>query len=73
MLPSPRHFEQGAQLVDVEDTRQAIACGPDPERYVEVIQQYADAGVDALHIAQIGPEQEGFFDFFNDKVRPQLG
>jgi G6PDH family F420-dependent oxidoreductase len=72
-LPSPRHFEQAAQLVDVEDTRMAIACGPDPERYLEVIQQYADAGVDLLHIAQIGPEQEEFFEFFNDQVRPQLG
>jgi len=73
VLPSPRHFEQGAQLVDVEATRTAIACGPDPERYLDVIQQYADAGVDVLHIAQIGPDQEGFFDFFSDKVRPQLG
>jgi G6PDH family F420-dependent oxidoreductase len=72
VLPSPRHFEQGAQLVDVEDTRRSIACGPDPERYVEVIQSYADAGVDVLHLAQIGPDQEGFFEFFNDKVRPQL-
>ena len=57
----------------VEDTRQAIACGPDPDRYVQVIKEYADAGVDVLHIAQIGPDQEGFFDFFNDKVRPQIG
>jgi G6PDH family F420-dependent oxidoreductase len=72
VLPSPRHFEQGAQLVQVEDTRKAIACGPDPGRYVEVIQQYADAGVDVLHIAQIGPDQEGFFEFFNDNVRPQV-
>jgi G6PDH family F420-dependent oxidoreductase len=73
VLPSPRHFEQGAQLVDVEATRQAIACGPDPERYVDVVKQYADAGVDVLHIAQIGPDQEAFFRFFNEKVRPQLG
>ena len=71
VLPSPRHFEQGAQLVDVEDTRKAIACGPDPQRYVDVIQQYAEAGVDVLHLAQIGPDQEGFFEFFNDQVRPQ--
>jgi G6PDH family F420-dependent oxidoreductase len=72
VLPSPRHFEQGAQLVDVEDTRRSIACGPDPEQYLEVIQSYADAGVDVLHIAQIGPDQEGFFEFFKAKVRPQL-
>jgi G6PDH family F420-dependent oxidoreductase len=72
VLPSPRHFEQGAQLVRVEDTREAIACGPDPKRYADVVGQYADAGVDVLHIAQIGPDQEGFFDFFTKEVRPLL-
>ncbi|MDP9219850.1 MAG: hypothetical protein M3P23_04825 [Actinomycetota bacterium] len=40
--------------------------------YAEVVKQYADAGVDVLHIAQIGPDQEGFFSFFNDEVRPLL-
>ena len=53
-------------------TRQSIACGPDPEQYLTVIKSYADAGADVLHLAQIGPDQEGFFEFFNAKVRPQL-
>jgi G6PDH family F420-dependent oxidoreductase len=73
VLPSPRHFEQASALVTVEQTRDAIACGPDPKRYAEVVREYADAGVDVLHIAQIGPEQEGFFEFFAEQVRPLLG
>jgi G6PDH family F420-dependent oxidoreductase len=72
VLPSPRHFEQGSELVTIDDTRTSIACGPDPERYVDVISQYADAGVDVLHIAQIGPDQDGFFEFFSEQVRSQL-
>jgi G6PDH family F420-dependent oxidoreductase len=72
VLPSPRHFEQGAELVTLDAIKESIACGPDPQQYVDVIKSFADAGVDLLHVAQIGPEQEGFFDFFTSKVRPEL-
>jgi G6PDH family F420-dependent oxidoreductase len=73
VLPSPRHFEQGSELVTLEATKQSVACGPDPEGYVKAIQDFADAGIDVLHVAQIGPDQDDFFEFFNAKVRPQLG
>jgi G6PDH family F420-dependent oxidoreductase len=70
VLPSVRHFEQASELVPEQATRESVACGPDPEAYASVIQEFADAGVDVLHVAQIGPQQEEFFAFFDREVRP---
>jgi G6PDH family F420-dependent oxidoreductase len=70
VLPSPRHFEQAATLVTKESTASSVACGPDPERHAGVIRQYAEAGFDTLYVSQMGPEQEGFFQFFTREVRP---
>jgi G6PDH family F420-dependent oxidoreductase len=73
VLPSVRQFEQAATLVTKKSTGESVACGPDPQSYVQVIQEYAEAGVDVLHVAQIGPEQDAFFDFFDREVRPLIG
>jgi G6PDH family F420-dependent oxidoreductase len=71
-LPTPAHFDQAAQLVTKEMIDDALACGPDPERYVEAIRPFAEAGYDRLYIQQIGPDQQGFLEFFDDEVRPRL-
>jgi hypothetical protein len=31
-----------------------------------------DAGFDHVYLHQIGPDQEGFFDFFTKEVAPRL-
>jgi G6PDH family F420-dependent oxidoreductase len=72
VLPSPRHFEQASQLVTPQATGGSVACGPDPERHAGVVREYAQAGVDLLAIAQMGPAQEEFIDFFTTQVRPLL-
>jgi G6PDH family F420-dependent oxidoreductase len=72
VLPSPKHFEQAAGIVSEDSTRESVACGPDPERHAAVIREYAEAGFDTLYVAQMGPEQEGFFSFFTKEVRPLL-
>jgi hypothetical protein len=50
-----------------------IACGPDPERHVGAIKKYLDAGFDEVYINQIGPDQEGFFRFYERELRSRLG
>lgn len=70
LLPQPRHFEQLAELV-TED-RVSLPCGPDPEPYVSAIQEYVNAGYDEVYVAQIGPDQERFFEFFEHEVLPRL-
>lgn len=72
ILPSPVHFEQLAQMVTVEQASAGTPCGPDPEPFLAAIRQYEDAGFDELYISQIGPEQDAFFDFFADRLLPQV-
>ena len=50
-----------------------MPCGPDPERHVAAIRKYLDAGFDQVYVNQIGPEQEGFFDFYVKELKPRLG
>ena len=71
-LPLPAHFEQAAQLVTEDQVAEAIVCGPDPERHVALIREYADAGYDHVYVHQVGPDQEGFFRFYEREVLPRL-
>lgn len=71
-LPLPRHFEQASKLVSPEDLDEKIVLGPDPDRYVEAVKAFADAGFDHVYIHQIGPDQEGFFDFFQRELASRL-
>jgi G6PDH family F420-dependent oxidoreductase len=77
VLPSPKHFEQASQLVTKDSTADSIAYGADVERHVDAFRPYAEAGIDVVHISQIGgrhPETStaGFFEFYRDKVLPRL-
>jgi coenzyme F420-dependent glucose-6-phosphate dehydrogenase len=71
-LPTPAHFEQAAKMVREEDVAQAIICGPDPERHLAAVKEFVDAGYDHVYIHQIGPDQEGFFRFYEHDVLPKL-
>ena len=70
VLPTPAHFEQASELVSEEMIGEAIACGPDPERLKQPIQELFDAGVDEVYVQQIGPEQEKFFAFAERELLP---
>jgi G6PDH family F420-dependent oxidoreductase len=73
VLATPAHFEQASELVTEDKLAESIPCGPDAERHLESIRRYADAGYDALFIHQIGPDQDGFLDFFKREVMPKIG
>ena len=72
-LALPSHFEGAAELVDEEDLEGAVVCGADPEKHLEALRKYADAGYDHVWVHQIGPEQEGFFRFYEQEIIPKLG
>lgn len=72
-LSMPQHFEQAAELVSPDDLARKIPCGPDPERHLEVIGQYVDAGFDEIHVGQIGDDQAGFLEFWTKELAPRLG
>jgi coenzyme F420-dependent glucose-6-phosphate dehydrogenase len=73
MLPQPAHFEPSCENVSEDDVAAVIACGPDPDHHVELIQRFADAGYDHVCVHQIGPDQEGFLRFYAREVLPRLG
>jgi G6PDH family F420-dependent oxidoreductase len=60
VLPTPAHFEQACELVTPDMI--AAPVGPDIDEHVAALQAFADAGVDELHVSQIGPEQDAVFE-----------
>jgi G6PDH family F420-dependent oxidoreductase len=70
LLPLPRHFAQLAELIG-EDMITA-PCGPDPDAHIKGIRAFTDAGFDEVYIAQVGPDQDGFFEFYAGQVLPRL-
>ena len=64
VLPSPRHFEQAAQLVTPEMTRKALACGPDPAKQAESLEKYEQAGFDEVYVANIGPNYRELIELY---------
>ncbi|MEU4622300.1 TIGR03557 family F420-dependent LLM class oxidoreductase [Actinoplanes sp. NPDC023801] len=73
VLPSPKHFEQASQLVTEEMVAEAFVCGNDPEKHLEMIRKYADAGFDEIYVANTGPHYQGLFDLYAREILPKIG
>ena len=71
-LPLPRHFEQAAQNVSPDDLAESMPLGPDPEPVLAKIREYEQAGFTHVHLHQIGPDQDGFFEFWRNELQPKL-
>lgn len=69
-LPTPAQFEQIAKTVSPEALRKQMVLGPDPERYLSAITEYARAGFDHVYIHQAGPDVEGFLRFAEREILP---
>jgi len=72
-LPNPINFEAATEPVRPEDMAEAMPCGNDPDKVLETIGQWTDAGYDHLALVQVGPDQEAFFRFWEEELRPRLG
>ncbi|MTE17923.1 TIGR03557 family F420-dependent LLM class oxidoreductase [Streptomyces sp. TRM43335] len=71
-LPNPVNFAAATTTVREEDMLENFACGSDPERYVEMARQYADAGFDRLVLMNAGPDPDGFLDFYSGELDGRL-
>jgi coenzyme F420-dependent glucose-6-phosphate dehydrogenase len=71
-LALPAHFEAAAGMVEPDDLAEAMPLGPDPERYLEQIKAFEDAGFDHVYIHQVGPDQDGFIRFATAELMPRL-
>ena len=70
VLPTPAHFEQACELVEPEML--VTPVGPDIEKHLVSLRQYADAGVDELFVQQLGPEHDAFFDTWAREILPRF-
>jgi G6PDH family F420-dependent oxidoreductase len=71
-LPLPAHFEQAAKTVREEDVAENVICGNDPQKHLDAIQKYIDLGYQYIYVHQIGPDQDGFFDFYQQQILPEF-
>lgn len=71
-LPNPINFEAAASSIRTEDVRDAMACGPDVRRHLEVAGTFVDAGFDHLALINAGPDVDGFFEFFANELSEPL-
>ncbi|HET9172375.1 MAG TPA: TIGR03557 family F420-dependent LLM class oxidoreductase [Actinospica sp.] len=72
VLPQPAHFEQAASLVPDKAVAEHFVCGDDPQEHLDRLATYFDAGFDEVFVNQIGPEQQGFFEFYAKNVLPMI-
>ena len=68
----PSLFEAATEPLSEDQTAENVALGPDPEPHIEMARKYIDAGYTHLWFHQIGPDQDGFFRFYEQEVLPKL-
>jgi G6PDH family F420-dependent oxidoreductase len=72
VLPTPSHVEQAVSLVRPEQVTSTIPCGPDPDRHIQAMRQYVDAGADEVYVAPIGPYYREMINMYAREVIPAL-
>jgi coenzyme F420-dependent glucose-6-phosphate dehydrogenase len=72
ILPTPGHFEDATKWVTEDEIAKHILCGNDVAKHRKKIQEYVDAGYDHVYIHQIGPNQDGFFKFYQNEILPHF-
>jgi coenzyme F420-dependent glucose-6-phosphate dehydrogenase len=71
-LPTWNHFEQAAEMLTEDQAVGPLPCGPDVGKVLDSVRQYLDAGYDHLYFHQVGPDQDGFFRFWESELQPAL-
>jgi coenzyme F420-dependent glucose-6-phosphate dehydrogenase len=71
-LPTPAHFEQASENVTPEMIAESIPCGPDAAPILDSVDQAIDAGADHIYFHQIGPDQEGFIELWDNELEQEL-
>jgi G6PDH family F420-dependent oxidoreductase len=71
-LPTPAHFEGVSEMVTEDDVAKSVLCSNDPEQHLKAIKKFVDAGFDHVYVHQVGPDQEGFFNFYEKSILPAV-
>lgn len=71
-LPTPRHFADVVEAMGDPIIPEDTVLGPNPGSYLKEIQSLQEDGFDHIYLHQIGPDQEGFIQFFKSELLPLL-
>ena len=71
-LPNPANFAAASATVKAADVTAQFAVGPEVQGYLDVAQQYVDAGFDHLVTQNAGPDPDGFLEFFATRLQEPL-
>lgn len=71
-LPTPAHFEDAVKLIQKEKLKEEVVLGPDAQKHIQGLQELIDMGFEQVYVHQIGPDQDGFFNFYQKEVMPKL-
>ncbi|HVE97798.1 MAG TPA: TIGR03557 family F420-dependent LLM class oxidoreductase [Mycobacteriales bacterium] len=71
-LALPSYFESATATLSEDQITEDVPCGPDPQPVLDAVKTYADAGFDHIYFHQVGPDQDGFFAFAQEKLLPAL-
>ncbi|MGE5595002.1 MAG: TIGR03557 family F420-dependent LLM class oxidoreductase [Hyphomicrobiales bacterium] len=67
------HFDQLCQMVTPDIIAKTVVVGPDPQKYLEAINAYAEAGYTHVYAHQVGPDQEKWMTFAAKEILPKFG
>jgi G6PDH family F420-dependent oxidoreductase len=71
-LPGTDSFAAASRHVPPETVAQLLSCGPSAERHLQAIDRYIQAGYDHIILVQVGPNQDGFLEFFARELASSL-
>ncbi len=71
-LRTPEDFQLALATMTDEAAIGGIVTEPDPDVHATAIRDIADAGFSHVYVHQVGPDQEGFLDFYTREVVPKL-
>jgi coenzyme F420-dependent glucose-6-phosphate dehydrogenase len=71
-LPLPKDFEQLVEGREADELEGTLTLGPDPDEYLDELNEYERAGYTHVYIHQIGADQDGFLKFAKSELFPRL-
>jgi probable non-F420 flavinoid oxidoreductase len=71
-LELPEQFDAATRHLRPDDLRDAVLVATDPGRLAEELAGYADLGVDAVYLHEVGPDQRRTIELLGAEVLPRL-
>jgi G6PDH family F420-dependent oxidoreductase len=71
-LATPQQYAAVASMVTAEHVAEKVVVGPDPADSRRAIERFVAAGFTRVYLHQIGPDQQGFLDFYRKELAPMF-